>query len=110
VEEFLSAAEVVNRRKLAVDLIRGQMGRPLLAAKVERGVNLAIAKAARKAEGRRPRAEKKKTEATEARAYKLGRWEYPVRVTRAGSFERNSKRDGSGAWVPADLTNGTLVY
>lgn len=108
VEQFLSAEEVLNRRKAAVALIRGPlMGRPLLASKVEYGVNRAIDKAARKAEPRQRRAPKSKSK---ARAYKLGRWEYPVRVTNAGQFQRNTKRDGSGSWVEADLKNGALVY
>lgn len=42
---------------------------------------------------------------------KIGRWEYPVQewveVTRtgdapSGQFQRNTKRDGSGEWVPVD--------
>lgn len=121
VEQFLSAEEVLNRRKAAVALIRGpQMGRPLLAAKVEYGVNRAIAKITRKdarederAIRRQQAKEKKaakKASQPEARAYKLGRWEYPVRVTNAGQFQRNTKRDGSGTWVEADLKNGSLVY
>lgn len=31
-----------------------------------------------------------------------GRWEYPARMTKAGKVERNTSRDGSGSWVPAE--------
>lgn len=33
---------------------------------------------------------------------KIGRWEYPVRVTSAGKVERNTKRDESGSWEPVN--------
>lgn len=31
---------------------------------------------------------------------KIGRWEYPSRKWSDGAYERNTKRDGSGEWVP----------
>lgn len=31
---------------------------------------------------------------------KIGRWEYPVRNWADGRQERNTKRDGSGEWIP----------
>ena len=31
---------------------------------------------------------------------KIGRWDYPMRWTTDNKMERNTKRDGSGTWVP----------
>lgn len=69
-----------------------------------------LIKAARKA----AKAAKKDAETVIAPVYghvaKIGRWVYPVRAiqtvldgkTIAETFERNTKRDGSGEWVPVD--------
>jgi hypothetical protein len=35
---------------------------------------------------------------------RIGRWEYPARKNGRGEVVRNTKRDGSGTWAPADAS------
>lgn len=46
------------------------------------------------------KAEKFEEGAPKTGTIKVGRWEYPVRVTNAGKVERNTRRDATGSWEP----------
>lgn len=51
-------------------------------------------------------------EATEAQVtgtFKIGRWDYPARMTSAGKVQYNSKRDGSGVWETLGPGNAQAV-
>lgn len=116
IADWMSVAQIIERRKECTAYVANNMGRPALAGTIEAGVNNAIDKMAKRANAdadrataKQQRAEAKKTE-PEVKGFKLGRWEYPARMTGAGKVERNTKRDGSGTWVDADLVRGTLTH
>ncbi len=70
-------------------------GRPALIAKARKMALGLVAKE----DGKKAARTGRKTEAqAKTGTVKVGRWEYPVRMTLAGKAQRNTKRDGSGDW------------
>lgn len=44
-------------------------------------------------------------EVVEVGTVKVGRWDYPVRMTGAGRAQRNTQRDGKGSWETVEATD-----
>lgn len=110
VEEFLDVKSVIERRKLAVELVARQMGRPALAEKIEAGVNNWIARQSGEKRDRSGKGGKKATGGRGGKVQtwtegtvKVGRWEYPAR--RNDEFGQVEYRTAKGEMVMAMAGN-----
>lgn len=76
---------------------------PALKNKAKKAAARMVSKGAKRSERRANSVAKFGSKEGDRTGYvKIGRWDYPARKNARGEVVRNTKRDGSGTWSPAD--------
>jgi membrane protein involved in colicin uptake len=103
-----AVAAVARANKQAAAKAKADAKRAEREAKAKAKVQADKARAAGDAARVRAAQERADAKVEDTGTVKVGRWDYPVRMTSAGKVQRNSKRDGSGSWETIDDSNAIV--